>query len=71
MIRCTDYSPNSDGTVDVSLFADTKDEVLDDMSGVVVQGLPGGTKIAMGSTVLTSSGELAFRKSDDTWNWGN
>lgn len=70
MIRCKDYSLNADGTADVSLFADTREEVLDDMSDVEVQGLPAGTKIAMGSSVLTSGGELAFRKSDDTWNWG-
>ena len=50
----------------VSLFADTKSE----MSGTpAILGLPVGALIAASSTVLTASGELAFMKSDGTWNW--
>lgn len=69
MIKCKSYSMNADGTADVSLFADAKDEVKDDMSDVDVIGLPKGVKIAFGSDAMTASGEMAYRKSDDTWNW--
>lgn len=50
----------------VELFADTKSEVT---SGAEIVGLPEGTQIEIGSSVLTASGELAFMKSDGTWNW--
>ena len=50
----------------VELFADTKNEVTSDAH---IVGLPEGTKIEIGSSVLTASGELAFMKSDGTWNW--
>ena len=55
---------NSKATV--SLFADTKSDVSDSMD---VMGLPDGFTIDFGSSVLTSAGELAFMKSDGTWNW--
>ena len=58
----TDYDEN---TYKISAFADTKEEV----EGGTFVGLPEGAKIEMGSTVLTASGELAFMKSDGTWNW--
>ena len=50
----------------VSLFADTKEEVIDDLE---VNDIPAGYSIEFGSSVLTSNGDLAFRKSDNTWNW--
>ena len=49
----------------ISAFADTKDEVA---SGTFV-GLPEGYGIDFGSSVLTANGEIAFMKSDGTWNW--
>lgn len=49
----------------VSLFADTKAEV----ATATFVGLPEGATIEMGSSVLTASGEVAFMKSDGTWNW--
>ena len=49
----------------ISAFADTKAEV--GTSEFV--GLPANATIEMGSTVMTASGELAFMKSDGTWNW--
>lgn len=55
----------SDMTADVTLFADTKAEVTDNIK----ISIPDGYKIAPGSTVMTAIGELAFRKSDDTWSW--
>ena len=50
----------------VSLFADSKS----DLSGSPeIVGMPSDGTIAVGSSVLTASGELAFMKSDGTWNW--
>lgn len=48
-------------------FADTKSEVSDNMSNVV--GLLPDLAIQQGSTLITSEGDFAFRKSDNTWNW--
>lgn len=59
----TDYDEN---TYKIEAFADTKEEVTPNAK---FEGLPAGAKIEMGSTVLTASGELAFMKSDGTWNW--
>ena len=55
-------------TVKVSLFSDTKDEVattsLDD-----VIGFPSGMSVEFGSDLITADGDVAFMKSDGTWNW--
>lgn len=50
----------------VSLFADTKTEVT---PSATIEGLPSNATIEAGSTVITASGELAFMKSNGTWNW--
>ena len=69
MIKVTEVvlNPNT-MTAEVSLFADTKAEVgttaVSDISG-----MPEGYTIAQASSVITASGELAFMKSDGTWNW--
>lgn len=55
-----------DKTADVSLFSDTKSEVT---SSAEVVGLPSGYTIAQGSNVITADGDVAFMKSDGTWNW--
>ena len=52
--------------VGVSLFADTKSEVT---SSAEVKGIPQGYTIAQGSNVITATGDVAFMKSDGTWNW--
>lgn len=52
----------------ITAFADTKAEV--DAGGTFI-GLPENATIEMGSRVMTSDGELAFMKSDGTWNWGD
>lgn len=49
----------------VSIFADTKAEV----DTAEIEGMPDGYNIEMGSTLMTASGELAFMKSDSSWNW--
>lgn len=51
---------------DASWFADTKSEV---QSATKFPGIPDGYSIEMGSSVMTAEGELAFMKSDGTWNW--
>ena len=67
MIKVTGIKldPNTK-TADVSLFSDTKAEVLPNAE---IEGLPAGYTIAQGSSVLTASGELAFMKSNGDWNW--
>lgn len=55
-----------DKTADVSLFSDTKSEVT---SSAEIKGLPAGYVIAQGSNVITADGDVAFMKSDGTWNW--
>ena len=50
----------------VNLFADAKEDVT---SGMEVIGMMDGYDIDVESSVLTAKGELAFMKSDGTWNW--
>ena len=68
MIKClemvnTDSDQNS---YRVKLFADTKEEVVD---GADIIGLPANATLEMGSSVVTANADVAFRKSDGTWNW--
>ena len=67
MVKVTSLTRTSadDNAYKVELFADTKAEV--DTATFI--GLPEGAEIEMGSSVLTASGEVAFMKSDGTWNW--
>ena len=51
---------------EVSLFSDTKAEVS---ASSGISGLPEGYAIAQSSSVITASGQVAFMKSDGTWNW--
>ena len=67
MIKVTQIKLNpQDKSADVLLFSDTKSEVT---PSAAIIGLPTGYTIAAGSSVLTASGERAYRKSDGTWNW--
>lgn len=52
----------------VSLYSDTKDEVETTSTDDII-GFPKGKEIEPGSTVLTADADLAFKKSDGTWNW--
>ena len=68
MIKVTSMT-NTDSNLNsykVTLFADTKDEVTEEAE---IIGLPEGATIEMGSCVVTADAEVAFRKSDSTWNW--
>ena len=66
MIKVTSIKQGLGNTADVTLFADAKSDVSDEM---VVVGLPEGIVPAFGSSVITASGDVAFLKSDGTWNW--
>ena len=48
----------------VSLFADDKSDVSLENAQKLV-----GRDLEMGSSVITADGELAFLKSDGTFNW--
>ena len=50
----------------VSAFADTKSEVT---PSAEIVGLPKDATIEMGSMIYTADGDVAFMKSDGTWNW--
>ena len=54
----------------VSLEADTRAEMTG-LSTDDIVGFPKGYTIAFMSDVFTSSAEMAFMKSDGTWNWGD
>lgn len=49
----------------VSIFADTKAEI----GTSLIEGMPEGYNIEMGSSVMTAAGEVAFMKSNGSWNW--
>ena len=68
MIKVTSMvnTDSDENTYKISAFADTKNEVTPDAEFI---GLPKGASIEMGSSIMTSSGELAFMKSDGNWNW--
>lgn len=66
MIKVTGLKAGADGTAEITAFADTKEEVT---SGATIVGLPAGLVPAMGSAIITASGEVAFLKSDGSWNW--
>ena len=68
MVRVKEVNATNASTkqMDVGLFADTKSEVTND---IMPDGMINGYTIMQGSTCITASGEMAFRKSDGTWNW--
>lgn len=66
MIKVTSLKLGLGNKADVVLFADTKSEITE---GMVVVGLPEGIEPAFGSSVITADGDIAFLKSDGTWNW--
>lgn len=66
-IECTNTDRNFH-TYKIVAFADTKDEVADTPLSEYV-GLPSNATIEMSSILITADGDVAFYKSDDTWNW--
>ena len=68
MVKVTDVASvdNFAKKAVVSLMADQKSDVS---AGMDIKGMLQGYTPDFGSSVLTASGELAFLKSDGTWNW--
>ena len=60
----------------INLFSDERSEIVDvdmetgEMPGVEIVGWKDGYRLKQGDSVMTSSSEMAFLKSDGTWNWG-
>ena len=67
MIKVVSIKREADDKARIVAFADTKAEVTS--ASVAMEGLPEGTTLAYGSCVYTSSADVAFLKSDNTWNW--
>ena len=73
MITCDDvrgvvYTTNQN-VKQVSLSCDTKSEIKDDQSQMEIIGLPEGTIIGFGSTVMTADMELGKYDSTGHWHW--
>lgn len=66
MIKLTDMKAELDGKAVISAFADDKSDVTD---GMTIDGLPADIEPTFGSSIITASGDIAFLKSDGTWNW--
>lgn len=67
MIKVVSIKREADDKARIVAFADTKAEVTS--ASVAMEGLPEGTVLAYGSIVYTASGDVAFLKSDNSWNW--
>ena len=66
MIIATKVTKTGDTSYKVDLFADSKNEVIPSAD---IKGLPVGATISPASSCMTANGEVAFMKSDGTWNW--
>ena len=69
MVRLIDKKINyavNPNTWQVSLAADTKEEVGPDME---IIGMPDGVQMEMLSSVMTPSADVAFLDSSGNWNW--
>lgn len=62
--------PEGKRKVEVNLFADTKTEVTDFITGADVEGLLDTDEIDFGSFVMTASAEYAYMQSSGQWKWG-
>lgn len=66
MIKLTSIKREQGNKAEITAFADAKDEVT---AGMSIVGLQYGIEPSMGSSVITAAGDVAFLKSDGTWNW--
>ena len=67
VIECTNTDRNFH-TYKIVAFSDTKAEVdTTPISDYV--GMPKNATVEMSSLLITADGDVAWRKSDDTWNW--
>lgn len=66
----TDYKkvPNEALSKDyiIQAFADAKEDVDESM---VIERMPSDWEPQAGSSIITADGDVAFLKSDGTWNW--
>lgn len=67
MIKVVSIKREADDKARIVAYADTKAEVTS--ASVAMEGLPTGTVLAYGSIVYTASADVAFLKSDNSWNW--
>ena len=68
MIRVLNIETSFGNAQIYNLFADSKSEVTEPDS-MHIEGLADTSQLTQGCSVLTAEGELAFLKSDKTWNW--
>lgn len=61
---------NGKKLVDVSLYADTKSEVTNDIDGSDIDGMDDDADLDTGSFVLTSDFQAAQLNSSHQWVWG-
>lgn len=65
MLSVSEITISPDDTkAKVQLFADSKEDVTAEAVAEVV-----GREVQMGSSCITADGDIAFLKSDGTWNW--
>ena len=62
--------PDGHRKVEVSLYADTKTEVTNTLTGADIEGLLDTDELDTGSFVLTASFEPAYLQSSGQWKWG-
>ena len=65
MVKVVSIKREQDKAIIVA-FADSKSDVT---SGMEVVGLPANTEITYPSVIYTADADVAFLKSDGTWNW--
>ena len=69
-IRQIRYDENKTKYIDCFLYADTKQEVTNGITGEDVDSMEDNAKIDVGSMVLTSDFEVAQLNSSNQWVWG-
>lgn len=67
VIECTNTDRDFH-TYKIVAFSDTKDEVATTPIADYI-GMPKNANIEMGSLLITADCDVAFMKSDGTWNW--
>lgn len=61
---------NGKKMVDASLFADTKNEVTNNLTGKDIDGLEDDVELDVGSMVVTADFQPAQLNSSHQWVWG-
>lgn len=56
--------------VDAILYADTKDEVLDTITGADIDDLDDNSDIDVGTIIITAGFDVAQLNSSHEWVWG-